>query len=81
MISAIDSRICIGCGLCEKFCSADVIRMHPETGKAVLAYPRDCWTCYTCELDCPVGAITVLPFRKSKPVMWRQSTKFEEAGK
>ncbi len=70
MIKDIDSRLCVGCGICEVVCPADVIRMSPKTRKAVIRYARDCWTCFNCELDCPVGAVFVDPIRKQKPNVW-----------
>ncbi len=70
MIQEINPRLCIGCGVCEAVCPADVIRMSETTGKAVISYAKDCWTCYNCEIDCSVGAITVDPIRKQKPSIW-----------
>ena len=72
MIREIDSQLCIGCGACEVLCPADVIRMSPETGKAVIAYAKDCWTCFTCELECPVDAIDVDPIKKQQPNIWQK---------
>lgn len=69
MIKEIDQLLCIGCGVCETVCPADVIRISTTTGKAIAAYKGDCWTCYNCELDCPVGAIKVAPFRRHRPPM------------
>ena len=73
MIEKVDQENCIGCGLCVEICPMDVLRMktdfniiaQPEKKKptpqfkAVIAYVEDCMTCYTCELNCPVGAIKV----------------------
>jgi NAD-dependent dihydropyrimidine dehydrogenase PreA subunit len=41
-----------------------------ERNKATIAYPKDCWTCFSCEMACPVKAIDVHPFRKPKPMAW-----------
>jgi NAD-dependent dihydropyrimidine dehydrogenase PreA subunit len=35
--------------------------------KAEAAYKDDCMVCYTCEMSCPVGAITVHPFKENLP--------------
>jgi NAD-dependent dihydropyrimidine dehydrogenase PreA subunit len=69
MIRNIDAQACIGCGICANFCPGDVIEMN-ESGKAVITYPKDCWTCFSCELACPVKAIDVHPFRKVRPMAW-----------
>ena len=69
MIRKIDREVCIGCRLCVEFCPGDVIVMD-EKEKAQIAYPADCWTCFSCEITCPVKAIDVHPFRKAKPMAW-----------
>ena len=58
-IESINADLCNGCGLCEKVCSMDVIRMDPETGKAFIAYQKDCMACFFCEIDCTPKAIDV----------------------
>ena len=69
MIRRIDRDVCIGCGICASFCPGDVIAMD-ESNKASVKYREDCWTCFSCELACPVKAIDVHPFRKTKPMAW-----------
>jgi NAD-dependent dihydropyrimidine dehydrogenase PreA subunit len=69
MIRKIDRDVCIGCGLCAEFCPGDVIVMD-DLGKARVEYPGDCWTCFSCEMACPVKAVDVHPFRKVKPMAW-----------
>ena len=51
-----------------KSCPCDVIRMDPDSGKAVIAYPSDCQICHLCRLYCPVDAIEMAP-EKSIPVV------------
>ncbi|WP_258359823.1 4Fe-4S dicluster domain-containing protein [Moorella sulfitireducens] len=65
MIQTIDSGKCVGCGLCAAKCPLDVLRVR--AGKAVIAYPDDCMTCYICERSCPQGAIFVHPFKEAAP--------------
>jgi adenylylsulfate reductase subunit B len=55
MIRHIDQKVCVGCGVCEMICPGDVIIMD-GTGKARIKYPQDCWTCFSCEMACPVRA-------------------------
>lgn len=59
---------CIGCGTCVQTCPTDVIRLDPETGKAIIKYPADCQICHLCRMYCQVGAITISP-EKSIPVI------------
>ncbi len=35
--------------------------------KSRVAHPDDCMTCFACEIDCPVGAIFVHPFKEILP--------------
>lgn len=58
-IENIDQERCTGCEICIESCSTDVLRMDERTGKAYIAYPKDCHSCSLCESDCPEGAIRV----------------------
>ena len=69
MIRSIDARVCVGCSICEMICPGDVIVMDDEK-IARIKYAQDCWTCFSCELACPVKAIDVPPFRKPRPMAW-----------
>lgn len=69
MIRDIDQEACIGCGICALFCPGDVIVMD-ENRRAKVAHRSDCWTCFGCELSCPVKAVDVHPFRKPRPMAW-----------
>ena len=68
-VEKYDSKKCTGCGACIEYCTRDVWRMDRETNKAYMAYKEDCQTCYTCEINCPVSAIWVHPYRQA-PRMW-----------
>jgi NAD-dependent dihydropyrimidine dehydrogenase PreA subunit len=67
MIARIDEEKCTGCGLCVDLCPLDVLRMDEKGEKAIIRYPDDCMTCYTCELKCPVSAVDVHPFKEALP--------------
>jgi len=66
VIERIDG--CIGCNTCVETCPTDVIRLHEQSGKAVVMYPEDCQICHLCRMYCPVDAITITP-EKSIPVI------------
>lgn len=65
MIQRIDAEKCVGCGVCAEKCPLDTNRLRG--GKAVIAYPDDCMTCFICERVCPAGAIFVHPFKEKLP--------------
>lgn len=69
MIANIDKEKCIGCGICVDRCPLDTIRIDSD-GKAVIAYPEDCMTCFLCERNCPQGAIYVHPFKELLPPVY-----------
>jgi NAD-dependent dihydropyrimidine dehydrogenase PreA subunit len=71
-IRKIDRQLCVGCGICVDHCPMDVLRMDGRTRKPVIAYSRDCQSCFLCESDCPVtGAILVTPARERRiPLPW-----------
>ena len=41
--------------------------------KAFIAHPDDCMTCFTCEMSCPAGAVTVHPFKEILPRSLKES--------
>ncbi len=67
MIIKIDETKCTGCGICVDTCPLDTLRMDEKGEKAVIKYPDDCMTCFTCELICPAGAVEVHPFKEVMP--------------
>ena len=70
MIKSIDFDKCDGCYVCVELCTKDVLRLEEGTKKAVVAYPDDCQTCFTCEMNCPLGAIYVDPMCREKVRPW-----------
>jgi adenylylsulfate reductase subunit B len=51
----IDKSKCTSCGRCVEMCPLDVLRM--EGALPVVAYPRECWHCGACMMDCTQNAI------------------------
>ena len=70
MIERVDREKCIACGICVEICPMDVFRQDEVTGHSFVRYPKDCQTCYNCELECPVSAIRVGAFRKERVQVW-----------
>ncbi len=66
MITNIYEEKCTGCGICVDICPLDTLRMN-DKGKAYIAYPDDCMTCFQCEMECPSNAIYVHPFKEVLP--------------
>ena len=53
----LDSKACIGCGLCEIVCSQRVFEVIDK--KAQIKYIDKCIECGACMSNCPVNAIKV----------------------
>ena len=70
MIERIDEQKCNGCEICFQVCPSDVFRIEPEARRARIAYRDDCQTCFSCEIDCPEGAIYVSPIHKERVQVW-----------
>ena len=51
---SIDKNKCIGCGMCEKVCTASAI--HVGNNVAVIDDSK-CLSCGMCAVNCPRGAI------------------------
>jgi NADPH-dependent glutamate synthase beta subunit-like oxidoreductase len=47
---------CAECGTCEEICPLDVIAMGDEG--PIVAYPKECWHCGGCRINCPCGCIS-----------------------
>lgn len=58
MPPVIDKEKCIGCGLCVEICPCEVFDIdHAPKTVPVVLYPRECWHCNACVLDCRAHAI------------------------
>lgn len=57
-MARINSEICVGCKMCQKYCSVDAIKYDPETRKCYVA-ENECVDCYVCirQHICPKNAI------------------------
>lgn len=64
-IERIDPSRCTGCGICVENCTADIIHMDAESGKAFVKYPEDCAMCCWCVAECPQKAIEITAERHS----------------
>lgn len=58
MPPVFDKDKCIKCGICEDLCMADAIRLN-EDGSPYVKYPKECWHCGACRMDCPQEAIAI----------------------
>ena len=54
----VDDALCNGCDVCIDVCPSNVYASDPEGGNLpVVVYPRECWYCGACVMDCPTSAI------------------------
>lgn len=60
-IPALDPDSCVGCGICEKKCPVDAIKMtDAENGSDIPeANKQTCLGCGVCASACPTGALTM----------------------
>ncbi|MFQ5800573.1 MAG: 4Fe-4S dicluster domain-containing protein [Candidatus Hydrothermarchaeales archaeon] len=69
MTVTVNIKRCNGCRhlnapQCEKLCPGDLMALNPETKKAYIREPKDCWDCMVCVKACPMRAIeTRLPYQ------------------
>ena len=60
MAPKINYDICSFCGECVDICPLDVLVMTEEG--PLVNYPKECWHCGSCRINCPNEAIRmVLP--------------------
>lgn len=46
---------CAQCGTCVEICPLDVLAMGDDGPR--VAYPKECWHCGGCRINCPCGAV------------------------
>jgi len=56
MPPVIDEELCTECEKCYDVCPQDCFGLR-EGAPPIVAYPRECWHCGSCVIDCPEGAI------------------------
>lgn len=57
MPPVIDKERCNGCGTCVDICLQDVFFGSNHGEIPVVTYPRECYHCAACVIDCPEEAV------------------------
>lgn len=80
MPPVIKKETCTGCGLCTQICCMDVFGPTEMGQCPVIRYPKECWHCRACVMDCPTQSITLrypLPMmmlaRRKEPMEGREA--------
>lgn len=72
----IDMERCKGCGICAERCPMHVFRFDAANGRPEVAFPRECWHCNCCVLDCAARALSLdLPLGTS--LLYIEAAKLE----
>jgi heterodisulfide reductase subunit A len=68
IVSTVDQKICVGCGLCESLCPYNAIRLEPwpEGGEKAFTISASCKGCGVCAASCPQHAIKMNHFTDSE---------------
>ena len=53
----IDISKCSRCGTCVDVCSEDVFFGSKKVEVPTLTFPKECWHCAACIIDCPEEAV------------------------
>ena len=61
VVAQVRERWCVGCGVCERICQYEAVRVNPATGKSEVT-PVLCQGCGACATACPSNAIELLGF-------------------
>ncbi|RKX80030.1 MAG: ferredoxin [Spirochaetes bacterium] len=57
MPPVIDKNLCNACGICWDVCPQDVFTFENRKEPPEIGYPKECWYCGACYMDCPKEAI------------------------
>ena len=57
MLPMINNEKCTVCGTCVDICLQDVFFGSEEGEVPIVSYPRECYHCAACVMDCPEEAI------------------------
>jgi NAD-dependent dihydropyrimidine dehydrogenase PreA subunit len=57
MAVRIDYKACKGCKSCYNHCPGDILGWDDEKSIPYIAYPRECWHCGICQMECKENAI------------------------
>jgi len=68
IVSTVDQKTCVGCGLCESLCPYNAIRLEPwpEGGEKAFTISASCKGCGVCAASCPQHAIKMNHFTDSE---------------
>uniref|UniRef100_A0A7V3V049 FAD-binding protein n=1 Tax=candidate division WOR-3 bacterium TaxID=2052148 RepID=A0A7V3V049_UNCW3 len=61
VVARVNTRWCAGCGICERICQYEAVRINPETGKSEVTAVL-CQGCGACAAACPSSAIELQGF-------------------
>ncbi|WP_303841330.1 4Fe-4S binding protein [Anaerotruncus colihominis] len=59
----VDASACIKCGICQRYCPADVITIHKDQPDCVEFMWDYCKGCGICANECPKGCIQMVSER------------------
>lgn len=62
----INAGKCVACGTCASICCMNVFGPVRRGEVPEVRYPKECWHCRACVMDCPVQAIELrypLPYQ------------------
>jgi len=61
VVARVNSKWCVGCGVCERVCQYEAVRVNPETGRSSVTAVL-CQGCGACAAACPSNAIELQGF-------------------
>jgi NAD-dependent dihydropyrimidine dehydrogenase PreA subunit len=63
---SINTRDCVGCGICVQRCKLNVLKLYDDKSHISLAYLPNCTLCRECEEACTVKTIRIEPTVEDK---------------